>query len=378
MGPPSEPHLVAAQAAAREYIRLCVSASYSTLTRIIETIQKLMSSEDFMSRIDRLKRDRGIALPWDDRGGSGEGDWTSTDLTARLPRPIVQLSLPKSASECPRLCVYSLWRCRPDSISCTDAHNRNDSALTLSKFFACGDVPSRHTHHKGGNNRIGDCMLDNFLADEDARPPFSGCDVINFTTVRDPRNGRVVEIPRKWADGTPIEFYSDIGVPEPRCFYSTVHDGGLEHIARHHPDSTMVLIHRGFDSWYDSVKRWGKGRLLGRWRKRCGFRGTEGEDCAHGDEACWRSFYDGHTEKIRRFALDHLDMTYIEVGLDEYTAGRLEYYTGIRSSCLEHCLPGKPKDPTIDRRTYKQCKPVNRTTAQAGEVNKTYEDSDHE
>ena len=296
-----------------------------------------VSSEEFMARIGRLKRSKGAVLPWDDAEEFDSGPRSAasalSNITARLPRPIIQLSLPKSAT------------------------------LTLSRFFACGGVPSRHTHHSGGS-RIGDCMLDNLLAEKDgetnkSRPPFFGCDVFNSTHVN--RHGRTVQ-PSNWADGTPIEFYSDVGAVEPRCFYSTLHDGGLEHVARHHPDSTMILIRRDFDSWYDSVKRWGRGRLLGRWRKKCGFRGRSDagkeEDCAHEDEACWRSFYEGHTEKIRRFALDHLDMTYIEVGLDERTAGSLERYTGIRSGCFEHCRPGKPADPKVDPKTYKRCKPV--------------------
>jgi hypothetical protein len=182
-------------------------------------------------------------------------------------------------------------------------------------------------------------MRDNYLLDA---PPFRGCDM----HVEDQR----------------IQFYSDIGVQGPHCFYSSLHDGGLEHIARFHPQATILLLHREFEDWYESILKWGSGRLLQIWTKVCGFEGPRSDvrksRCQKTDVTCWRSFYDAHTEKIRRFAIDHPSLTYLEVQLDATTPSALESYTGISSKCFQHCHPGKPKDPNIDLKTYKKCHPL--------------------
>ena len=80
--------------------------------------------------------------------------------------------------------------------------------------------------------------------------------------------------------------------------------------------------------------------------------------CEKGDKECWHTFYLAHTEKIRRFAVEHLQLTYVEVPLDADAPSLLEFYTGVPQSCLQHCTPGKPKDPNVNLRTYKKCKPI--------------------
>jgi hypothetical protein len=256
------------------------------------------SSVDFMSELDELKRSLNISLPWDD--GS------------LLPTPIISLNLPKTAT------------------------------TTMFEYFRCGGFDSAHTY-SSGSIRIGECMRDNLLSDA---PPFRGCE---FT-----------------AKGKRIQFYSDIGTVEPRlCFYSSLHDGGLEQIAKFYPRATMFMVHRKFEDWYESVSKWGTGRLFRKWRNACGFAGPHSDmqnstdkQCTQEDVTCWRSFYYAHTEKIRRFAIDHPSLTYLELQLDEKTPSALEFYTGISSKCFKDCHPGKPKDPNVDLKTYQKCKPI--------------------
>jgi hypothetical protein len=226
------------------------------------------------------------------------------DDRSSLPTPIISLNLPKTGT------------------------------TTLTEYFDCGGLVGAHTFVKG-SIRIGDCMLDNYVSDE---PPFRGCE--------------------SNAKGQRIQFYADVGVPEPHCFYSSLHDGGLEHIAKFHPHATIVVLHRKFEDWYESILKWGRGRILGRWTKVCRFAGSHSDDmqCLNKDVTCWRSFYNAHTEKIRRFAIDNPSLTYLELELDETTSSVLESYTGIPSNCFQHCHPKRPKDPA-----YKKCNPI--TTA---------------
>jgi hypothetical protein len=252
------------------------------------------SSKQFMSEINELKRRHNISLPW--------------ESSSPLPLPIISYNLPKSAT------------------------------LTTKEFFACGNIASSHTFMPFSQIRVGDCMRDNFL---DGSDPFRGCNhhsKLNKT----------------------VEFYSDIGIQHGAsggaCWYNSLHDGGLEHVARFYPNATIFMVPRNATAWYKSVKNWGNGRLLRGWAKRCGFSGSIGDY----SQADWESFYNAHTEKIRQFALNNLHLTYVEVELESADSGEImEYYTGIRKRCLQHCFPGPPKDPNVDLRTYKKCKPVN-------------------
>lgn len=256
------------------------------------------TSREFMDQLGELKRRLNISLPWN-----------STSANVSLPTPIISLNLPKSAT------------------------------LTLWDYFQCGRYNGAHTHipRTKPNLRIGDCMRENFLSDS---PPFQGCNIDNN------KRGEV-------------QMYSDVGNPEPDCFYNNIHDGGLEHITRHYPNATIIMMPRPFDEWYRSILKWGNGRLLGRWKKVCGFPVSRTDSgCEKGDKECWQTFYLAHAEKIRRFAVEHLQLTYIEVPLDAEAPSLLESYTGVPQSCLQHCTPGKPKDPNVNLRTYKKCKPI--------------------
>ena len=256
----------------------------------------LKSSKQFMSEINALKRRHNITLPW--------------ETSSQLPLPIISYNLPKSAT------------------------------LTTKEFFSCGDFASSHTYLPYSQIRIGDCMRDNYVANRD---PFYGCSYHS-------------------KQKKSVEFYSDIGtqigIDGRACWYNSLHNGGLEHVAKFHPNATIFMVPRNASSWYKSVKKWGNGRILKGWVKRCGFAGSIG-DYSQED---WENFYNAHTEKIRQFALTNLHMTYVEVELESNdTAEAMEYYTGIDKSCLQHCYPGKPPED-VDKKTWTKCQPNNATS----------------
>lgn len=266
------------------------------------------TSEDFMNELGSLKNGMNIPLPW-------ESPHIQAGGTFPLPTPIISLNLPKSAT------------------------------LTLYEYFKCGGYTSTHTfvHPREGEFRqirIGDCMRDNFLSDA---PPFRGCDFDNNTLQA-------------------YDFYSDVGIQlRKHCFYSSIHDGGLENIAKYYPNATIVMMPREFDAWYGSIRSWGEGRLLKSWRRECGMTGSTGS-CSPEDEPCWRDFYHAHTEKVREFVARHPHLTYIEVLLDKSGPSMLERYTGIPATCMQHCRPVGRKqieNMTADEvRKHKKCKPL--------------------
>lgn len=247
-----------------------------------------LSSAEFMEKYISMKRKHSISLPWE----------TSTDDygATKLPLPIISLNFPKSAT------------------------------LTMRQFFKCGGVTSIHTSSQQG--RLGICMMENMLADN---PPMQNCDTHR-------RQGKTDK----------IGFISDIGLQGPPCFYSSLHDGGLEGIAKHYPDSTILLVTRNSTSWHKSIKKWGT--LLNRWKRVCGFDGSlHGEQVQYWNdlykseskENYWAQFYNSHTQKIREFVLKHKSLTYVEVELEDPKMGDLlEYYTGIPSTCVMDCHPG--------------------------------------
>jgi hypothetical protein len=173
-------------------------------------------------------------------------------------------------------------------------------------------------------------MMENMLADN---PPIHNCDTHK-------RQGKANK----------IGFISDIGLQGPPCFYSSLHDGGLEAIAKHYPESTILLVTRNATSWHRSIKKWGT--LLHRWKTVCKFDGSyHGEQVQYWNdlyttqsqnkEKYWADFYNAHTQKIREFVMKHKTLTYVEVQLEDPKMGELlEYYTGIPSTCVMDCHPG--------------------------------------
>jgi hypothetical protein len=247
------------------------------------------TSKEFMSDYIAAKRKANINLPWEQP--------QEDEDAIKIPTPIVSLNFPKSAT------------------------------LTMRQFFKCGGLTSIHTSTQQG--RIGVCMMENTLA---GNPPMQNCDTHKF-------KGEIVK---------PIDFISDIGLQGPPCYYASLHDGGLEAIAEHYPDATILLVTRNANNWHRSISKWGV--LLKRWKSVCGFDGS-----IHGDsvkywnnmhksaskEEYWVNFYHAHTQKIREFAMKHLSLTYVEVELeDEQMGDSLEFYTGVPASCVMDCHPG--------------------------------------
>jgi hypothetical protein len=237
---------------------------------------------------------------------------TAEKSPRRLKTPIFVLNLPKSGTE------------------------------TSRDYFSCGGYESSHTYV--GQRRIGTCFYENMLKDHSVHnagvgvqpskkrvPPLTGCNSLTkkfYIAKTDPRYGKNVT----------VEVYSDIGTPNPTCYYPTLHNGGLDYLYRHYPNATWVVFVRNGEDWYDSMKRWHKGSLLKQWKNACGFPGTNAAT-----EADWTSFYSRHTEKIRRFVLNRPSLNYIEVEL-ENAHKTLSKYTGIESKCWRHCLPGRQDD----------------------------------
>ncbi len=256
---------------------------------------RYQSSEEFMADYIALKRKHNIPLPWE------QDEYKEDKVT--LPRPIIGLNFPKSAT------------------------------LTMSEYFSCAGIASTHTTTQDG--RIGICMMENHFAD---KPPLHGCNTHKN---------------RKTNETKPIEVIFDIGLQGPPCYYSSVHDGGLENIAKHYPEGTIMLVTRDANKWFNSFEGWGG--ILRKWgQQSCGFDGSlEGEgmeywaDLYHSNEnkrskrQYWIDFYQAHTQKIREFALEHLSLTYVEVELEnDKMAQQLEHYTGVKQSCVQVCHPG--------------------------------------
>lgn len=262
------------------------------------TPMRNQTSEEFMEDYIALKRKNNIPLPW-------EEEEKYADKSVSLPLPIIALNFPKSAT------------------------------LTMVAYFDCGGLTSTHTSTQDG--RIAICMLENHMHD---LPPLNECDTYR------PRVGN------HYGEKVPIDFISDIGIQGPPCYYASVHDGGLENIAKHYPNATILLVTREATSWYNSMKGWGS--ILIRWKKYCGFDGTlhDGGNMKYWrnmhrsipkrrEKEYWVNFYIAHTQKIREFAINHLSMTYVEVELENKNMGNiLQKYTKISSECVMNCHPG--------------------------------------
>eukprot|EP00571_Detonula_confervacea_P002428 CAMPEP_0172314574 /NCGR_PEP_ID=MMETSP1058-20130122/22862_1 /TAXON_ID=83371 /ORGANISM="Detonula confervacea, Strain CCMP 353" /LENGTH=447 /DNA_ID=CAMNT_0013028471 /DNA_START=208 /DNA_END=1551 /DNA_ORIENTATION=+ len=257
------------------------------------------TSEEFMAKYIATKRKHNIPLPWE------EDKDKYADKAVSLPLPIISLNFPKSAT------------------------------LTIKHYFDCGGITSIHTSTQDG--RIGVCMMENQF---DGKPPLDRC---NTHSIRDKDNmDKPLEI-------VPIDFISDIGMQGPPCYYSSLHDGGLENIAEHYPTGTILLVTRNATSWYRSMSKWGT--IMHRWKKFCGFDGHlhQGDNMdywtnmfeSQDKEEYWVNFYHAHTQKIREFAMKHLSMTYVEVELENKKIGQiLEKYTKVPPSCIMDCHPG--------------------------------------
>ena len=277
------------------------------------------TSEEFMLHYIAMKRGYNISLPWEENDDNDNDMYNNTmnHQVVSLPLPIISLNFPKSAT------------------------------LTMSAYFDCAGLTSIHTSTQNG--RIALCMLENQLYNQ---PPMYNCDT---------HMKRNSSSKSSSSSSVPIDFFSDIGLQGPPCYYASLHDGGLENIARHYPNATILLVTRNAASWYHSMIKWGG--IMGRWKKYCGFDGhlhttttsnnstndmeywknmyNEIGPSREREEMYWINFYNAHTQKIREFVLQHLSLTYIEVEIENPNIGSiLHHYTKVSPECVLYCHPG--------------------------------------
>ena len=60
-----------------------------------------------------------------------------------------------------------------------------------------------------------------------------------------------------------------------------------------------------------------------------------------GNSTTWVAFYENYRNYVRRFALEHPSLTYVEIPLDSNTGYELEQRTGIQRECWGHSNTGK-------------------------------------
>jgi hypothetical protein len=260
----------------------------SSLPWTIPYVAASTSSQEFMHQLASIKHQHGIQLPWEKNATTG----------FKLSTPIFVLNLPKSGT------------------------------TTMQAYFKCGGLWSAHTFtraERGGVERISNCLLRNYLEDvQNAR------NQSNVTQNVEPLKG-CHDNKAVYAD------IGDYGKNPSRCYYSTLHEGGLEYLAKFYPNSTFILLTREPKSWYNSVRKWQGSIMFSRWRNWCGFPGylIDGTE-----EERWAHFYKAHTQKVREFVIKNLGITYIESELEK-AADVMEYYTGITNNCFKDCKPGQ-------------------------------------
>lgn len=196
----------------------------------------------------------------------------------KIPTPIFVTSLPKSGTT-------STW-----------------------KYFLCGLGKGQAAHqyakvHNGTKQvRLGMCLKDNMLKKRDF---LAGCG--------------------------DYQVWTDAGALAPgTCWYPSIHNG-LQALYNDYPKATILQVNRETESWVNSTTEFND--LWTRWSKLCDDKfpgvGSTRED--------YGKFYEWHTQMVRKFALDHPSMTYIEVSLEGSDTGRiLEERTGISASCWVH------------------------------------------
>lgn len=116
-----------------------------------------------------------------------------------------------------------------------------------------------------------------------------------------------------------------------QCYYPLI--DALEETYTAYPNATFLFVVRETESWLDSMQSYHEGFIMDVW-KRCRTQGFPGLD---GTVEDFRDFYEWHKEMIRKFAMDHPSLTYIEVELEaEETGDILQEQVGINASCWGH------------------------------------------
>ncbi|CAB9523623.1 expressed unknown protein [Seminavis robusta] len=187
-------------------------------------------------------------------------------------------------------------------------------AATAQQYFACGlggwtaahqwTTPSDSTPDNPLRDvPIGQCLQQNFKIDH-KKDVFKGC-------------GHA----RVWSD---VGFMRST---QGKCYYPTLDEDFMDAFANYYPHATIFHAVRDAKEWLTSTK---VTKLPERW--------SAAENCVGfpddpTEEAMWHDFYNNYTQRIRKFAASHVNMTYIEIPLTDDGAQHLQSIFGFHPKC---------------------------------------------
>ena len=234
---------------------------------------------------------------------------------ARLPTPIILMSLPKSGTTS----VFNYFNCPlkgtagrklfgPEGVPLDP-----NSELHYYAGHAWTTIYNNSLYTNTSTNiRIGHCFEHNFL---NGRPLIQGCGNHNVWT--------------------------DIGMIGKKCFYPSI--VGLENIALNYPNATIMITKRDAQTWSNSIDNWRITQNSPSLKERWVDTHCLGFPRALNNKVSWLQFYERHTTRLRDFVKQFPSLTYVEVELESpETPVILEQYTGIPQTCWNN---HKPKSP---------------------------------
>ena len=251
-----------------------------------------------------------------------------TNITLKLPTPVLVASLPKSGT-------VSVWRyflCGGQKASHLYAKLNGTVDFTPATAGGSGSGAGKRPSPKKNQNQkqmiSGQCMRRNYISQ---RPLLHNCGNYDI-----------------WSDTGYIKI-----PPTPHhCYYPNIH--GLHAWYESYPHSTIILLKRNPITWSHSIQNWGNGGLLKRW-KICQLPGfiIENNDTNDGNTNTTQPlvvpynsienlirFYEWHVHFIRNFTRNHPTLTYIETSLEDSNIGNiLQTATNIPASCWAKCNP---------------------------------------
>jgi len=199
---------------------------------------------------------------------------------------------------------------------------------SINKFFDCGLGYYWSTHHGMRNAsgyvcRVGECMGRNHAA---GRPLVEGCG--GYVVYTDA--GAIWDVGETDAVTAPDEHRKE---RTKQCFFPGLH--GLQNIATHYPDATIIHVYRDTKEWIKSARGWLD--LLTRLSMFCqGFPKIPYNQTTASDEN-WEQFYEHYKASIRMFAQANPSLTYIEAELESPLVSTiLENATGLPARCFKH------------------------------------------